>query len=365
MELLLEVFDKSFERIGVFDRYKYVTYNRTVCDDSNYTLVLPFESDNIELLMEGTYLLIDRTFLAEMRYIQKESDDTSKITSKGFNVKNLLKERCFYPMQTFEGTPPEVMKQMVLNNVIEPIDQKRVIPMIKIYGELPAMDITINLQQTGNDVYDELQKLSKEYNIGFNMVPKIVEYEDEITNISELGFKITRGRDCTFGNEEGNDPVIFSMSLNNLESTSYIKDYTEYRNMAYVAGEGEGSSRTIVTVGDTSSYGLNRKELWVDARDCQKQRDDGSYISDYTYNKMLVKRGEAKLQECMSYETYQGSVIYGDTVYLYGKDFMEGDFVTLYDEELGIRIDTIISQVKITHDRSGEHIDVTFGYDSV
>lgn len=365
MELLMEVFNNNFERIGTFDKYSSVIYNRTLCTDSNYTLTLPFERDTIDLLMDGTYLLIDRTFLAEMRYIQKESGETTKITSKGFHVKNLLKERCFYPMQVFEGTPPQVMRQMVLNNVVEPVDQKRVIPRIKIAGELPVVDANISMQQTGNDVYDELQKLAKEYNLGFDMIPKIVEYENAETNIDELDFMITRGRDCTFGNTEGNDPVIFSLSLNNLENTSYIRDYMNYRNMAYVAGEGEASARILITIGEVNASGLARKELWVDARDLQKQRDDGSTISDYTYNKMLVKRGEEKLQESRSYETYEGTVIQSINNYLYGRDFMEGDMVTLYDEDLGLRFDTIISQVQITHDRSGEHIDVTFGYDSV
>lgn len=365
MELLMEVFNDKFERIGVFDKYSSIMYDRTLIDDSNYTLNLPFESDVIELLMNGTYLLIDETFLAEMRYIQKDRGETSKIISKGFNVKHLLKERCFYPMQTFEGTPPQVMNQMITNNIISPVDTKRIIPMIKLSSDYPVMEETLSMQQTGNDVYSELKKIGEEYKLGFEMVPKIVEYEDARTNIEELNFKIIKGRDCTVGNTKGNNIVQFSMSLNNLEGTSYIRDYMNYRNMAYVAGEGEGSSRIFLTIGDVDATGLARKELYVDARDLQKERDDGSVISDYTYNKMLTKRGLDKLQETKSYETYEGTVIQGVENYVYGKDYKEGDIVTLYDEELDLRFDTIISKVQITHDRSGEHIDVTFGYDSV
>lgn len=365
MELLMEVFNGNFERIGVFDKYSSIMYTRTLIDDSNYTLNLPFERDIVDLLMNGTYLLIDRTFLAEMRYIQKDRSNTSQIISKGFNVKHLLKERCFYPMQIFEGSPPQVMMKMVENNAITPVDSKRVIPMIKLSNEYPEMEEVVNLQQTGNDVYSELKKVATEYKLGFEMVPKIVEYEDARTNIEELDFSIIKGRDCTVGNTEGNEIVQFSMSLNNLEDTSYIRDYMEYRNLAYVAGEGEGASRIFVIAGDKDSSGLERKELYVDARDLQKERDDGSVISDSTYTKMLITRGLDKLQETRSYETYEGTVIQGVENYVYGKDYKEGDIVTLYDEDLGLRFDTIISKVQITHDRSGEHIDVTFGYDSV
>lgn len=366
MELLMEVFDKDFVRIGTFNNYSSIMYNRTMSAASTYTLNLPFERESVDLLMNGTYLLIDETFLAEMKYIEKKTGNTIEIENKGYNVKNLLAERCFYPMQVFSGTAPEVMRQMVINNVTNPTDTRRIINEIKL-GTYPYVPSEINMQQTGNTVYNELVKLAEEYDLGFEMIPEIVEYSDLSTNIDVLKFNIFKGRDCTESNVDGNKIVVFSTELNNMESTSYVKDSMDYRNVAYVAGEDKtvGSGRRVIEMGDLVSTGLKRKEMYVDARDCQRERDDGSLISEYTYEKMLRRRGEEKLQASRIVETYSGTVISNVDTYIYGEDFREGDIVTLKDEELGISFDIVISQVTITHDRSGEHIDVTFGYDNV
>lgn len=370
MEILMEVFDKDFVRIGTFNNYSSIMYNRTLSDQSNYTLNLPFERESVDLLMAGSYLLIDETFLAEMKYIQKTEDSISEIVSKGYNVKNLLQERCFYPMQIFGGTAPEVMRQMVINNVTSPADARRKIKEIKL-GTYPYIDSRIDMQQTGNSVYEELVKIADEYQIGFEIIPNIVEYEDLSTNIESLYFNVFKGVDHTEGNPYGNSIVEFSVELNNMESTSYVRDAMNYRNVAYVAGEGERvgddeeSARIVIEMGDMEASGLDRKEVFVDARDCQKQREDGSYISDYTYDKMLRRRGSEKLVASKIIETYGGTVLDGDNTYIYGVDFKEGDLVTLKDEDLGLKFDTVITNVMITKNRQGTYLDVTFGYDNV
>lgn len=371
MELLMDVFDKDFVRIGTFDNYSSVMYNRTMSDRSSYTMKLPFNKYDVDLLMEGVYILIDKTFLAEIGYISKSRGNMTEVESKGYNIKNILENRCIYPMQEFNGTPPQVIRQMVSNNVISPSDNRRKIPEIVLSSNIPTMSDNITMQQTGNSVYNEIVKIADEYKIGFEMIPNLVEYESTGTNISSLVFNVFQGQDRTEGNTKENDPVIFSMELNNVESTSYTKNLMDYRNMAYVAGEGEKvaeseeGERIVIEMGDLVSTGLDRRELYVDARDCQKTRDDGTVISDYTYNKMLTKRGNEKLEASRVIETYDGTVLQGIEKYTYGEDFKEGDFVTLKDEELGLSFDMPITQVTITHDRSGEHIDVTFGYDNV
>lgn len=371
MEILLEVFDEDFIRIGTFSNYESIMYNRTMSASSNYTLKLPMTSENIDLLMNGSYLLVDETYLAEMKYIQKEIGETVEIESKGYNIKNMLVERCVYPMQEFSGTPSQVIRQFVINNVTNPSDKRRVISEVRLSDAYPEMSEQMSMQQTGNDVYSEIVKIADEYEIGFEMIPGIVEYSNG-TNIDKLYFNVFKGEDRTADNKSGNVPVIFSMELNNVENTSYIKDHMDYRNVAYVAGEGQGvteddsdEGRVVIEVGDSSLTGRERKELYVDARDLQKKRDDGSYISDAVYNKMLTKRGNEKLQEYRTYETYEGTVISNEDTYVYGRDFKEGDRVTLRDEELGLDYDTVITEVKITRDRSGDHIDIVLGYDSV
>ena len=63
-------------------------------------------------------------------------------------------------------------------------------------------------------------------------------------------------------------PIVLSSQLSDVLEMGYDLDTTEYCNTAIVAGAGEGSERKIQYVNPENS-GLNRRELYVDARDLQ------------------------------------------------------------------------------------------------
>ena len=54
---------------------------------------------------------------------------------------------------------------------------------------------------------------------------------------------LSSGTDRRVKNKEGNEAIIFSQSLSNISRTAYTKDSESYKNVAYVAGEGEGTDR--------------------------------------------------------------------------------------------------------------------------
>lgn len=365
LDLLMEVFDKDFIRIGAFNKYTSIIYDKTLSSDSTYTLVVPFEEQNVYLLNNGKYLLIDEEYLAEMLYIQKEESSTSELTSKGYNIKKIMKERSFTPTQNFSGKVPEIMRQMITNNLISPTDERRKIDMVRLSSTYPDMTETIKLQRTGSNLFDEQVEISKQYDIGFKIVPIFSEFSETGKNIQYLEYQVIKGVDRTESNTEGNDPVIFSVELNNLLSSSYVKSEMDYRNVAIVAGEGEGADRKVIETGDMEVYGFNRKELYVDARDLQSMDEEGEPITEEEYTELLNTRGNNSLQDYKSYESYSGVISTGGRSYQYGVDFFIGDKVTLHDVNLDFTMDAVITKVTFTQSRQGFQTEVTFGYDFI
>ena len=59
----------------------------------------------------------------------------------------------------------------------------------------------------------------------------------------------------------------------------YEEDGRDYNTVAIVASEGEGQDRRVVEVGDLTKTGIDRIELYVDARDLQSGGEPSSKIS--------------------------------------------------------------------------------------
>ena len=131
------------------------------------------------------------------------------------------------------------------------------------------------------------------------------------------------------------------------------------KNFAVVAGEGEGTARRTRAVGNTR--GLDRKELFVDARDLSS--NDGE-ITDDEYNKSLDERGGEKLAEVKPIVKFEGEVLL-DGNYVYKQDFNLGDVVTVENKKYGVFINTRIIEILESEDENGYVITPTFGEQEV
>ena len=110
--------------------------------------------------------------------------------------------------------------------------------------------------------------------------------------------------------------------------------------------------------------GLSRRELFVDARDLQSEKTDGTTIPEAEYNYMLVERGKTSLEDYKDIESFSATLrTFGVTGYVYGVDFFLGDKVTVYDSRLKVRTNAVITEVMKTFDEDGERLDITFGYE--
>ena len=119
--------------------------------------------------------------------------------------------------------------------------------------------------------------------------------------------------------------VVFSPQFDNVVNSNYIDNTSEMKNVTLVAGEGEGSARKTVIVGDKEN--LERRELFTDARDMRSSE----YGTGSKYTNALKTRGTNKLVENSRVTSYEGQVE-STRQFVYGKDFFMGDIIQMANE---------------------------------
>ena len=368
--MILEVFSiKTQQRVGMVNTYKFVQYIDEFCGVGSFSLIVPITEKSLPILDKHHFLLLDNNIMGVIRYRHKVSEEDSTVEIKGYLLNRILEYRSFLTTKSLKGAITTVAREIVDYFFINNLDERRNIPLIKLSEDskyIPESS-TISTQSTGKSVEYILESILGPIGYGFSLVPVIskLDYESsKVTNLSSIEFRIHKPADRSVGNTEGNSPVVFSTYMNNLYSSSYTEDDTDYYSVAIVAGEGEGDSRVVVEVGDGQAYGLDRIELYVDARDIQSVSGD-KVLTEEEYIATLMSRGYSRLNEHPSYTFLEGSAIDGASSYVYGRDFFNGDYVTIIDEEIGISAKVQISEVTKSLTENGERLDITFGKERV
>lgn len=111
-----------------------------------------------------------------------------------------------------------------------------------------------------------------------------------------------------------------------------------------------------------SYTGLARRELWVDARDLQRDSDPDKPLTEDEYKAILTTRGLGKLSENRLVRSFSADVRTYDPTYIYGEDFYLGDTITVTDERLGITTDAVVQGVERAVSSEGEKLVLTLGY---
>ena len=129
-----------------------------------------------------------------------------------------------------------------------------------------------------------------------------------------------------------NPYVIFSPKFENVINTNYLESKKTLKTVTLVAGEGEGADRRTTTVACASGAGtgLNRRELYTDARDVSSTVDNET-LTDAEYNAQLSQRGLENLAENIATKSFEGKVE-TTRMYRYGEDFFLGDMIQIVNE---------------------------------
>lgn len=345
----MEIINHKFERLGVINKFNMIQYNPKYSGIGSFELSCALNEENKSLIVEDNILWIEDEYAGVIQYIDKSSDN--EIKAKGKLLSVVLNWRTV--IKTYEANKliTGIFEELVRLNFMA--DDERKIEGFTFINNV-IDNTAIRYQVTGKSLSDIFQPLSETYDIGYEVY----------LNMEEKAFEFTlfRGKDLTIGNKDGNKPVIFGTDFNNILKSEYVSDNNNYRNAAYVAGEGEGENRVVVEVKQTESAGFFRREIVVDARDIQKANSI-SRMTDEEYNELLQQRGKEKLSEFRKAESYDAELMSdARTGFVYGKDYFLGDTVSVVDKNLGVILSAKITEVTVTFAEDGYTVEPTFGF---
>lgn len=345
----MEIINHKFERLGVINKFDMIQYNPKYSGIGSFELSCALNEENKSLIVEDNILWIEDEYAGVIQYIDKSSDN--EIKAKGKLLSVVLNWRTVIKTYEANKLTTGIFEELVRLNFMA--DDERKIEGFTFINNV-IDNTAIRYQVTGKSLSDIFQPLSETYDIGYEVY----------LNMEEKAFEFTlfRGKDLTIGNKDGNKPVIFGTDFNNILKSEYVSDNNNYRNVAYVAGEGEGENRVVVEVKQTESAGFFRREIVVDARDIQKANSI-SRMTDEEYNELLQQRGKEKLSELRKVESYDAELMSdAKTGFVYGKDYFLGDTVSVVDKNLGVILSAKITEVTVTFAEDGYTVEPTFGF---
>lgn len=355
--MILYVLDENMELLGTVPLYKTLIWTKRYFDDGFYELYTTTEY--FQLLYKGKFLFRnDDERLGLIEDVQYAQDNKGSKTcfAKGYFAERLLSRRVIQRSVSISGTPEMIARKLVDSNVINPTDADRKIPRIAL-GNVSGIGRSVTMNSTGSRLGEKLYDIESTQGMSHRLR---YDYENNV-----VYFEVWEGKDRRQSQTE-NSWALFSNQFANIRDIVYERNESDFANFAYVAGEGEGTSRIVVEVDVRETENEERREIYVDARDLQKvymdENEKEHQYSDEEYTAVLRQRGLEKLEEYGVIEVVNSNV---DPLanLEYKVDFDVGDFCTYVNTDCGIELDERITEIQEVYEGSGRTITVTFGND--
>lgn len=337
------IFDMSWHGIGEFELKinKYIQY----ADELQKDRIILIGNDHRKVYV--------------IKYRQIELDESGKATEnwivRGLELKSIITERLTIPPpgkahDKVTGSYETVMKHYINTCLVNPLDVKRKLDMLTIAPDLQRGQ-QLSHSSRLKMLAEEISTLSLDSGLGWTIYLDLTN-KKWVFDVQE-GVNRTRGQNI-------NSPVIFSPEFNSLKSLSYTQSDLNYKNIAVVAGQGEGVERRIIEVGEDGKTGYWRRETFIDARDISETNDDGEPLPEQKVIAALQARGQQQLNELLQEEYLEGQLL-NQGSFIYEKDFNNGDIATIQNLNWGVTLDARITSVREAYENNTHIIEGTFG----
>lgn len=345
------ILNRDLELKGVLDTFESLIWNRRYYKPGEFELHCYLSNKNLNLLQKGNLIFKDNGEEAgyiTTRQLYKNQEGKEVIKVNGKFITNYLEQRINWGRINFTGKTEILMRKLVLENAIDPEHTNRKIENLTL-GDLKEFDDEIQYQNSFGNIIKCLENISNTSGIGYR---NILDVEKR-----KIIFELYKGIDRTINNGSI-APCIFSRDFENILEQEYIESISNYKNTALIAGAGEGEERRLTFI--EQGQGLDRYELYVDARDLSDEKEEDEKMPDNEYLPILLQRGNEKLEEHKKISTFDSKInTKGNNTYKENYDI--GDIVTIVDEEWNLRIDTRITQIDEVYEQQGFNVYVTFG----
>lgn len=335
----IRVYDANLNFKGISENQTSFVWTRKYFEPGNFRVYLPLTDDNLKIYRLGnlvTYRGANEAGVIEDLILRNTSTERV-IIAEGRFLSSYMDRRLVRPTLNFTGKVEVAMRKMLTDAVA--------IPLVQL-GTLNGFDETIDFQATYKNLLSMEEKLSKGSNIGFRFRPDFTQ--------KVIYFETYKGLNKA-RNQTDRAFVEFSDMFDNLNSVENRQNNQLLKTVGYVGGEGEGSGRTYIIVGDDTLTGLERREVFIDAKDISS--DD---ITQAEYLAALRTRGLEKMEEHVFSNSYECATIPTGN-FEYKKDYDLGDIVTIKKKSWGLNTNLRITEIQEVYEHGSATIVPTFG----
>lgn len=324
------IVDQSFNRLCVVDDFISFIWSRRYFDVGDFELVISMASPNRQYMLEGNYVVRDgigEAGIIEHVGITVDLTGQETMVITGRFLSSIIGRRIIAQQTQVSGTIEACVKKLINENAISPQNSARRLPGLQ-YGTWSIPATTMQQQFTGKNLLEVLQDICKTYNIGFRV---------DLTDTNAFSLVLYNGIDRSYA-QSANPYVVFSNEYDNLASSDYSEDYQSVVTDVLVAGEGEGLNRKTQWASSGSARGLDRYELYVDARNASTNNGE---ISDAVYYAQLREEGLENITSVV--QAFAGEVFL--TNMELGTDFNVGDVCVIENRKWGITANARLIEV--------------------
>lgn len=337
--------------VDIVEDYQSAIWNVQYYGQSDFELILAGTKKNLDALRVNRYLVRgvdmgeDGTFNNVMIINElKLTFDTEQgwlLTATGKGLKSIAGRRVIWNQENITGNAESGIRKIVKDNIITPANNNRKIQGFAL-DSAQGFTETIDLQCFGQNLAEWLESVCTSLGYGWDIYIKGGKYR----------FKLYRGTDRSYNQQEV-PPVVFSNEFDNLLSCNYSYNIGNYKNVALIGGEGQGTAQRTATTGE--AVGLGRYELYVNGSSVSS---NGEIITEEQYTAMLQDFGKTQLDATSSTQQFEGEI---ETTGLYtiNRDFFLGDIVQI-ENEMGIQAVPRIIGIIYAEDENGTSVVPTF-----
>lgn len=320
----------ALELVGIVDDYESFTFERSYSAIGSWSLTINAFSKNTVYLQNSDVISAGTGCSGLITASTEVKNET--FTFGGVELKGLTQKRIVYPPTAqaylhYRLSPEEVIEKIIETQITDAEDYR------KIAGTIQRDAITspaITYDGRFGCCADEIAELAQTYEIGWQA--------DVVGN--SIVWSIYHGKDRTTSQQNNN----FLLITDDDAGGQLERTFHSY-NTALVAGQGEGTDRTISYVKNDVA-GWNRTELYVDARDLE----DAS---------LLPQRGTEKLAEYGTENTLSVEP-YNVLARGYRTSYDLGDVGTL----VAVGIDFRLTAITEVYENNEFNLSYEFGYDA-
>lgn len=388
MKKPIRILTTDMDIVGEIDNYESMFFIRSWHGIGSIELRINRYKKHAYALQKDSLILVgndlNKVFIIKHREI--ELDENGKITEnwliKGYALKSIVAQRITMPplhtaYDNRSSNAETVMKHYINTNIINPVDSRRRIPNLVIAPNLQR-GIPISYSSRFKNLAEEMSTLSLASGLGWDVT---LDIDNKL-----WVFDVVEGKDLT-ADQIINPPVIFSPQFESVKNMQYVQSDLNYKNVGIVAGQGEGVERRVIEIGSFS--GLNRHEVFIDARDVEEMDEDEQPIPEQQVIQKLTDRGQQQLNELLQEEyleaqlltpisrtEYEREFSYLSTLQIsesvtkrtrtlsafnYQLDYDLGDIVTVQNKDWGVTLNARITEVKEIYQENGFGLEATFG----